>query len=248
MKYLSFLCLAFGLEFFALSVFAQEEGEFKQLLQEFNFTQAVYPQEKNELQVTASGFLLQSKEANDFDLGFNAEYGLTNRLQVEAAFADLVIKPRNIDEAGRSNYRFNTGMLYNLINRSGFSSSLAMELEFPVHKVSADSVSLEYEPHFILAKQVGSGQLHVDLGMEAQARQKEYFYNLAFVYPVGHLKPVLELNGSYEDGSEFFVSPGLVWNGYKTLEVVTGTTFGLWQKNVPWGINLKVIFEGSPFK
>jgi hypothetical protein len=248
MKQLSFLWLAFGLMLLAFPVFAQQEGEFKQLLQEFNFTQAVYPQEKGELQFTAAGFLLQTKNVRDFDLGFSTEYGLTDRLQVEAEFVDIVVIPRNIDEAGQSNYRINTGLQYTLTNRPGFSSSLAMELNFPVHKVKEDSVSLEYEPHFILAKQIGKGQLHVDIGAEFQTKETEYFYNLAFVFPIGDLKPVMELNGSYEDDSEIFISPGLVWNGYKSLEVVTGTTFGLGNNSVPWGISLKLIYEFSPFR
>lgn len=243
MRLLLFLWLALGFVFLELQVFAQEKGEFKQLIQEFNFSQPVYPQERNELQVSPTSFLLRKKENHDFDLGFGFEYGLTNRLQLEAEFVDLVVKPRNIDEAGHRNYSINTGALYNFINRSGFSASLVMEFQFPVRKIADDSVSVEYEPQLILAKQIGKGQFQISGGVEAQTKATEYFYNLAYVFPFGNWKPILELNGAYEEDSEIFISPGLVWNGYKTLEVVTGATFGMGQDNKSWGVSLKVVYE-----
>jgi hypothetical protein len=245
MKQFCSFYLAAGLLILTLPGYGQEEKEFKQLLQEFNFTQAVYPQEKKELQFTLTGFLLRSELAHDLDLGFDIEYGLTDRLQVEAEIINEVINPRDFDETGKSSYNFKTGLLYNFINRPGFSSSLVLELGLPVHKVSPDSVSFEYDPHIILAKQIGKSQLHVDTGVEIHDKEKEYFYNLALVYPIGAFKPLLEFNGSYAESSDFFLSPGLVWNGRKNLEVVTGTTLGLWQKGRPWGVSIKLIYEFS---
>ena len=258
MKYLLRICvltLSTCWQVYAQSIENNEESEskyaFKQLIQEFLFTEAVYPQEKGEVQFTASHYYIPKTDLTAANTSLLVEYGLTQFLQIEAEVPYLWNDP-NPGEAIRGVGDVEVGLLYNFWNKRQISVSAVLEAGIPTGNQEKElgNGTIAWEPKLILANQWGRLQTHLDVGLELAPEETEYVYNLAAIYPLGAFKIVTELNGSYEQESgepgqgQWFITPAFIWNGVQGLEVALGSAIKLGiDQTVQFGFRLTFEFE-----
>ncbi len=225
----------------------ENEGEFEEVIQEFFVTESVYPQEKNEIQITNSDYVFFNDFGKDFYGGFELEYGITDRFQISSGigyrFFDIDNSPNNLD--GFTNLEL--GMLYNIYQSKTFSTSLSLEAELPTGSDYFGEDEIEFEPNLIVANQIGNFQSHINLGFAfglEDDSESEMFYNIGILYPVNDkFVPILELNGIYEDDeNNMQLTPGFAYK-INRFEIGSGFPISLNSDNSYFGIMLDLVFE-----
>ena len=225
--------------------YAQEEKEknkFKQPIQEFFFSEPVYLQEAKEFQQTLGGAHLESDGEISNMVDYEAEYGITQWLQITAGYS---FEHHNIEQVPFDAGWLETGAAVGLFNNSKHAATLFLEGEFPVKKPEVDEVETEdspaYTPAFIYAVQFYKTQLHLNAGAEIQTSETTWFYNAAAVYGEGNIHPVLEINAISQEDFNWFAGTGLVLNGESNWEFGAGVRHGI--SNSKWNANLHLIYE-----
>jgi hypothetical protein len=174
-------------------------------IEEFFRSEAVRSEEKGELQSTleAEGF---RKNGVDADIDF--EYGLTNRLQLNAEL------PYGIHSSGQSEVPLrwstvNLGAEYQFVRSS---HPFALTAGFAVNIPVANRGEFAWEPEILAAKQLGNTQLHASFLAGLGKDSQEYEYNLASVTNLHSAWfPTLEFNGRRTDAGAnlYYLTPGI---------------------------------------
>lgn len=229
---------------------AQEEEEkgLPELIQEFSLSETVYPQEAGETQLTLGAWRRRLDGSREWQASLKAEYGITSRFQVEMELPYLALRPEG--EARRRGFGdVGVGVLYNFLpGNQPFALSAALEVALPTGNEDKDlgEGKATWEPSIIIAKQLGKGQVHLNLGAEIGGGEAEYFYNVAAVYPLGQrLYPTLELNGtrSQDEGSRLHVTPGVVYRVSQNAELGLGWPLGIRARSEKYGPIAKFTVE-----
>ncbi|AHM59659.1 hypothetical protein D770_06980 [Flammeovirgaceae bacterium 311] len=242
------LCLFFGMPLQAQDIQEKEENGFEEPIKEFNFMESVYNQEKQEFQFSIYGNHFEREGLNSYNLRYEVEYGVTERLQAEASIRNRRARPLETDVDRQSFYLLEAGLLYNLIDTKKFAAIVSAVGVIPLNEKKSmpegeDIHVYQFEPHLVLATQLGRAQLHLDSGLAFRGGDREYFTNLGAILPIGDFVPMLEVLGSYENETEVFLSPGLGWSGLESFNIIAGSTFDLNRNSKQWGINLGLIYE-----
>ena len=221
----------------------KEKESFAQPIQEFPFMEAVYLQEQHEIQSTLSFYHTDEDASISNALGYEAEYGFTDWLQVSAELTHnhWHSKPMNYNV-----YQLEAGTMVGLLSSPRQALSFEMEVEFPLNKPEsageeAEGTEVSYTPVLLYARQLGDIQVHLNAGAEIQAHEHGWFYNAAAVYGTGNWHPLLEVNGTYEEKANWYLAPGLALNNDSGWEFVAGIRRSLPESD--WGFAVKVLFE-----
>ncbi len=110
----------------------------EQPIQEFFIAETVYPQERDEVQVTLTPSFWKSGHLRNGELLLEAKYGITNRFQVGAAFPYRALRNEEGDRHhGVGDVQLS--VLYNLLpGNDPFALSTSLEVEFPTGDENAD--------------------------------------------------------------------------------------------------------------
>lgn len=138
---------------------AQEAPKPAQPLQELFFTEVVYPQSRHEVQLTFGSFVDRSRPDKSALAPVSVEFGVTNRLQVEAAWYGYSHYHRD-PLAHLTTARWSVGAKYSLMNirQSPVHAAFGMEVEFPradAYSAGEGESATEFEPYLALAADVG---------------------------------------------------------------------------------------------
>ncbi len=157
---------------------AQEQARPQQPLQELFFTDVVYPQSKHELQLTLGSFVDRTREDKSALAPFSIEFGLTDRLQVEAEW-DGYSRFRTVPLTHPRTSRLSIGAKYSWMNigQSPVHAALGMDVEFPragVFEEGEGETDTEFEPFLALAADLGRGvTIFASGALSIEARQAE---------------------------------------------------------------------------
>lgn len=219
-----------------------EENEFGQPIQEFFFSEPVYLQDAKEFQQTIGGAHLENNEEIANMLGYEAEFGITDRFQISAGYS---FAHHNIESILFDAGRLETGLAFGLFNNAKNAATFSFEAEFPVKKPDVDDVEAEdspsYTPALTYAVQFYKTQLHLSAGAEIQEKETNWFYNAAAVYGEGNIHPVLEINAVSEEDFNWYAGTGLVFNGDSGWEFGAGARHGIGHSE--WQANFHLIYE-----
>ena len=229
------------------AVQAQKIEPLNQLVQEFFIAETVYPQEKKELQFTLRPVYWNNEQTETVRIPLQIEYGFTNRFQVELSLPYNFNYPKyqqNNKGIGNTEVSF----LYNLL---GGNKPFALSLSFGVGLPTANKEKLtdedgdefEWEPAIIIAKQIGSAQIHAGLAGELINGKSALNYNIAAVLPVANWRCMLELNGTNNDRKMFYLTPGLVWKGLEDFELGAGFSKSITNNTDGWSVILMLTYE-----
>lgn len=244
-KLLQFLgCLSFAV-IFHVSVSAQTMPS-DVLIEEFFISERVNVEPKGETQVT---FAFDYRKPNTYYAPLIVEYGITDRLQVEA---QLPIKSR-VSAASPSNVGadrgdFSFGLLYAFAPsiRKG-ALTAGVEIEIPKDKENiageVEREGVRVAPTVIFGKQIGKGQIQTGASF-AFGKRHEFSYGLAGVYPWRRWRGTLEFNGSIESEQQpFFITPGAIRKFGEHLELGVAVPFGVSGRAPRSGFIFKITAE-----
>ena len=244
MKNLSAILLLGIFSLFSFQSFSQskekEESKFKQVIQEFPFSSAVYVQEKNEIQQTGKYFHSETGQNTGNSLGYEFEYGILDGFQLSAGYK------YSHSFTGEDSYHvhsFQAGTMLSFFNNSKNALALSIDADFPLNSLpqenEADKPS--YASTFIYAIQMGKTQLHLNAGAELQNEKVTWYYNAAAVYGTGNWHPILELNMADEEKFNTYLGPGVDFSADSGWEISSGIRRGV--NNDHWVASFKIIYE-----
>jgi hypothetical protein len=224
---------------------AQKHAGINQLLQEFFMSETVYAQEKNEIQITLKPAYRNQKDGTKIkSIPVQFEYGFTDRFQIELGLP-YVFHHSTGEHATNGLGKMEVGFLYNVIKgNKPFAFSVAMGVAVPTVRKGreikeAEETEVEWEPALIVAKQIGTVQIHASLVAEITKSESSLTYNLAAVLPMGNWRATLELNGKMKGDKIVYLTPGVIWTGLDDFEFGLGVS----KSREAWGITLMAVYE-----
>lgn len=147
-----FTCILFHYQF----VFAEEEKQYKQLLQEVIRSELVYPQDKGEIQISLVPSYFKQRSTKTAIAPLFIELGLTDSWQLNL-FMNPYINNQPNGEAARSGFGdVGIGTKYSFmnINNSNYHAAFTFDVLFPTGNVNKElsEGSQVYEPSLEFAK------------------------------------------------------------------------------------------------
>jgi hypothetical protein len=209
----------------AVPVFAAEGVQGR--AQEFFLGDGAPPQQRGQVSLGTGIEWMRQRGESSFEVPVRTEYGLSDRVQVEAKVALTTPEdPRGLDTA-------EAGVGLALINdrRRGFTLSLGLDVE-ATRDVTDDRFRPGFAPYLLAYQDVGPLGFNLQLkaeelpGVRGLGHELHPDFAVGAVLALGVLRPVLEAGWRDEDGeSTVLVAPGLLARPVKSLE------FGV---SVPW--------------
>lgn len=249
---------------------AAQEGDrgYVQLVNEYFLTNAVYPQERGEIQLTTYP-RISFEDGHMSALPIAVEFGLTDRWQVELEWVSLAVsRPDGLPgRSGIGDLEFETQ--YSVMNVGGTSTHVAFGagLTIPAGPLDAGGSSgeMEFEPTVSIGTDLHAGgrrsQLfgQVALGLAVgeddagtpvppDPEAHELLLGFGYMIAAGHARWTAELSWSTTewnggDETELYFAPGLMWDLPDTWELGIATPIGLGGDAVAFGISLVLLYE-----
>lgn len=226
------------------------EEEWEQPVQDLFQSVLVYPQEKNELQLTVSPRFHKGQEENLWIMRVGLEYGVTDAFQV--GFEWDAYKYRDPDdessEQGTGDVELEAGYSWMSISGLPVHAALAMGVLIPVGNEDKElgEGSVAYEPIAILAADLdvlNGGQVFVNVGAEIDKDETEKFVNVGAFVAVRNWVPSLEWNWGEEE-EERYLTPGLTWTSGGAWQIGLGVPVGLEDEADDYRVIFQIVHEG----
>jgi hypothetical protein len=210
------------------------------LIEEFFLARNAHPQERHEVQVTWSLEHAREDDVAATDIGLEVEYGITDRLQLEAELPWQRLRPAG-EEASSAFGNVETGLMYAFARGPRRMLSAGVDVELPTAE-SGEGADTQVEPFVIVGRAIGRGEAHASFS-HGLRESHESAWDVAGVAPYRNWRGTLELNGRRDDGSTSVrITPGVMWKGLRGYEVGVAMPVGL--RNAPRaGIVVKIDAE-----
>ncbi len=266
--------LAFCLTFIFVDVKAQQGsvGSYVQPIQEVFQTELVYPQEKNEIQLTTAPTFLKFHSGNGLDIPFKAEYGITDSWQVECewiAYQNTHLD--NVVSKGVSDLQLGTKHSFMNIKNLPIHAAIGVEVDIPLSTDNSNNEKeeVELEPYAIFAvdfPELNNSQLfaHVGLGISyegSSSKEMEFSENEAnelclnggVFIPVKPFVFTSEINwntNTWDNGNDnqLYYTPGIVWDAPGGWEFGLGIPIGLNPQSDGYRVIAMLTFEFNLFE
>lgn len=266
--YIFELIAAFVLLFMSPDIRAQQtnSSSYHQYLQDVFQSELVYPQEKNEFQITLLPQYQTSSDFNSFNIPFNTEFGLTDSWQVALGLNSFrkIVPHSGSSVSGIGDLQIGSKYSFMNIRNSNFHAAVGFELSIPFRSDDNDDDNrfISYEPYISFAVDFPKlNQIHlfamtsmeffgqknkVDEDMEPT----EFNLNGGFLFPYKFIVLTTEFSCNTNklsggDEIELYYTPGLILNLPGTWETGLGVPIGLNQQSDSFGIIAMFTFEFS---
>lgn len=243
------ICTIFSfLMSFSIQSQAKIKKTYNQPIQDVFITELVYPQEKNEIQITIAPQFQKISKDQLLLTPILAEFGISNSWQLELEW-NYQYNYLNSEEPinGMGDLQIGTKYSFMNVNNSNFHTAIGFELNLPTgneNKELGEGI-VEYEPYFIMAldlPKLNNAQLFSQIGIsfpqvrkdniEQEApEKKEINLNIGFFVPFNQTIFTSEVNWfttKWNGGDEnhLYYTPGMVWN-LQNWELGFGFPIGL---------------------
>jgi hypothetical protein len=241
-----------------------------QPLQDVFQTELVYPQEKNEVQLTLIPEFQKSGDYDHLQFLFLAEYGLTDRWQVE--FEWNVFQKRFFDPeptvSGTGDIEIGTRYSFMNIGNTNFHTAAGFEVGIPLgdEDKGLGEGTLKYGPFILAAFDLPSlshAQLFARAGIEfansstnddqddGEEEGNEMTISGGVFIPLGNLIFTAEStwqsdNLSDGDESQLYLTPGIIFNLPDGWEAGIGVPVGLNEQSDNFRVMALLTFEFNP--
>lgn len=233
--------------FYSANLLAQESSkkDYYQPIQDVFQTDLVYPQEKSEVQLTFNPVFGKHDAGSYLNLPLLAEYGLTDRWQMELQWNTLETQ---FPESGKTYSEIGdleVGTQYSFMNigNTDFHSALGFELGIPLRheEGTSDEDVWEYEPYVSVALDLpalNNAQLFAQTGVGFARNQEEkegleaeeFSVSGGFFIPFNKVVFTSELSFySIDSGDvkQFYLTPGVIFNLPGAWEAGVAAPLGL---------------------
>lgn len=223
----------------------EAEPELPTSAQELFLLDTAYPQEAKSLQVTLRGEYFDADGLRNAEGAIHLEYGITDRLQIEAAFPLTWREGDGDTNTGPGDLSF--GALFALMpEESPLVVSVSVEVAAPTgdEEEELGEGEAEFEPAMLLAWRLDRFVIHGNAGLALGGGETSVEMGGAMEAIVGDFSVIAELAASIgEEEDEAFVTPGVVWHPSPDLEFGIGAPIGLTEDAPDWGIVALATFE-----
>lgn len=228
----------------------------QRLVQELLRSEVVYPQEKEELQVSFAATWEPRKSVLRTPL--SVEYGLTTAWQLGMRVDGVRGKSRIMAESAG----FGIRRSFMDLRGSGFHMAVGLEVEIDGSDKSYEKDEterteaerhpcLQYGPSIVMAKDLlrGRGQVfwQFDVGLTTSGSPVEYRHGAGGLFRTGPVVLTHEFTWSPASGPgrELYWIPGVVWRlpGERTWELAGGVPFGFARRTEPFCVTVKLTHE-----
>ena len=260
-----FLILNCVMFFYLSGAQAQEvsSGNYDQPVQDVFQTELVYPQEKNEVQLTFYPSFRNGGEAGQLAFPFLLEYGLTDKWQMELGWNAFQCHFPDAGHSVSGTGNLEIGTQYSFMNicNTGFHAAFGMEVEVPLSKDEnrIEESQWEYSPSVSLALDFPSlnrAQLFVQTGIvfsrnksgDEDAEGHELQVNGGFFMPFNRIVWTSELSwgtNQWDGGNEnqLYYTSGIIFNLPGNWETGLGFPIGLNKQSDSFMILALLTFE-----
>lgn len=224
-----------------------------QLIQELFLGETPYPQRRDETQLTLGAVHLRTRPERLTTLSFGAEYGFTDRFQVEIEIPHLLRRSGAAAEGEEGNRSdasgfgdVSLGVLYAVVNERSRVLSVSLEAGLPSgsRRKGLGEGRILVEPQIRAGLEIGGTWLFGALGAEFAGSERSFTYSAAVARPLpANFVGVLELSGFAGDERVAYLVPGLVWRAPFEAEFQLGVPIGLTREAADWGAVAKVVVE-----
>lgn len=227
------------------------ERQISRPIEEFFVGRTVQTQEAGQVQMSVGGMHQRDGDLRFSEIRTRAEYGLTDRLQLQAELPFQVNDQPSNFEAQTDVSNFQVGATYSLLRGDDpISLSAGMDVAVPVGNANTmpDGVNDErttWKPSLMVGSDLGPTQLHADVQGEIGQGSNGLNYNVGLVYPAGVLAPTMELNARTTENAspQFYATPGLYYNFSERAELGVGVPIGLNEQSRDGQIMAKFNFK-----
>ena len=211
----------------------EDEDQVTSIIEELFLGKVVYPQDKDELQLTF-GYFDGVGAAGNSELLFEIEYGITDRFQIGFEVPIESVKEERPFEGVR-NLGFE--LYYNFYNERSTGRAYGVGLEFgvPVDAAAGESRAHVYEPFFVAYQEYRDFALNISAALEIEdpfaAGATETAGDIAFglIGKAGNIVPLLELQVEIaSDETPVLLAPGFYVSSFiKPFDVAVSFPIGL---------------------
>ena len=221
-----------------------------QPIQELFQSNLVYPQEKDEIQLTLFPSFRKNKSTQKTRTLFEVEYGITDALQVIFEWEGLLYKNPKSDPAIAGVGNIEVGAQYSWMGMGDGNThfSFGNLIEFPVGPVESGLTEgfIEVQPFIVLARdfpELNQSQIFLEFGFDwvKQARNvpesiapeiDNISWNIGAFFPIKLWSATIEINGNNNklDGgsiNDIYITPGTIYKLSKEWEMGIATPIGV---------------------
>ena len=241
-----------------------DKGDRPPIIDEFFLAETVQPQEKGEFQFTIRAIADKDDDEGDTDTALiGLEYGITDCLQIEAAWAvwsqSKAVEDDESDRSGHGDMEVGIKYAFDENGETGVRVAVGFDIIVPLGDVNNDLGEgfWVYEPFLAVSKDFGeSTNLTVSLSYgfldrdeypedidDAEPEADEIEVNVGLVHAFapawrGTLEVNLETNEQSSKGDETvaYLAPGLIYKGMPEVEIGLAVPVGLTHDSADWGV------------
>lgn len=241
----------------------------KRPIEELFKTDAVYPEERGELELELAGVYQNHSGANTLTIPLSLEYGLTDNWQLEAEWDSFIQRYAGGHSVASGIGDLELGSQYSFMNIEGslFHIAPRFSIDLPFGNVNDDISDgfIEYEPAIIIARdipQLHRTQIFTEIGAgivqrikrpvdadDAEPAAHELQFGAGFFTLFKHGAATMEFNLSNNQWNhhgtedELYVTPGYLWRATPNIEVGLGIPVGLNNSSDRFDILAHVVYE-----
>tara|TARA_B100000686_G_C16795368_1_gene981901 strand:- start:3555 stop:4397 length:843 start_codon:yes stop_codon:yes gene_type:complete len=220
-----------------------------QPIQEMFQSNLVYPQEKNELQLTLFPSFNKSNDSEITRTLFEIEYGITDAFQIIFEWDGLLTKNMDDGPTYSGSGDIELGVQYSFMGLGDGDThfSLGSLAEIPIGSVESGLSDgfLEIQSFIVLAHDFpnyNQSQIFIEFGFNwidqirnvsaPKARFNSFIWNIGAFFPYYSWRATIELNGktnAWHGGNEnnIYITPGFIYKLSKAWEIGVATPIGI---------------------
>ena len=217
-------------------------------INELFLSNVVYTQEADELQLAMRPVYLNNPNGDYWLLQVEAEYGITNALQVEFEFVTYKRDDPDMEPAADGTGNFSIGLQYSWLNLGNkpLHLAIALEVEFDTgdDDLESNEEGIAWEPFLVVASSpefLMGIEAFVEIGGEISSEESETYFNIGGYRELGYQWLSLEYN--YEE-EERYLTPGISKRWQSGWEAGIGIPVGLNDDSDNYRVIMLLIYEG----
>ena len=206
----------------------------------------IYVQDKGEWYFVLEAVYAKASDEKEYELAFEAIYGLTDNIQLSAEIPWVFIDPDDGDnENGVGDLTL--AINWNFIQEQDYAVGVSGTVALPTgdEDDGVGSGQFRYAPALLGALRAGPVELYGSIGGEFGDNHDDIFtYSITAAYPIDDWIPLIELTGeSNRDADVLYATPGIYWMGVEGLEFGLGVPIGLTDDSDDYAVVFKFVFE-----
>ena len=219
-----------------------------QNVNELFLSNVVYTQEADELQLAMRPVYLNNPDGDYWLLQVEAEYGITDALQVEFEFVTYKRDEPDMEPAADGIGNFSIGLQHSWLNLGNkpLHLSIGLEVEFDIgdDDLESNEDGIALEPFLVVASSpefLMGIEAFVEIGGGISSEESETYFNIGGYREWGYQLLSLEFN--YVENVRY-LTPGISRRWQNGWEAGIGIPVGLNDDSDNFGMIVLIIYEG----